>query len=163
MTDLQAKMNYQVAYVPIGVGTFHMESATAAFEATKELLGELAPAYGATLAVPEEMLLTIDALDAYLATINPDLIILQNLTFANGAYASQVLAAFTSCPILLWSLREPVIDGGRLRLNSLTGGFSASNVYHQFRQEPLNYIYGGPAEEAVRRKPCTTLAAASLN
>ncbi len=108
------------------------------------------------------MLLTIDALDAYLATINPDLIILQNLTFANGAYASQVLAAFTSCPILLWSLREPVIDGGRLRLNSLTGGFSASNVYHQFRQEPLNYIYGGPAEEAVRRKLCTTLAAASL-
>ena len=41
----------------------------------------------------------------------PDLIILQNLTFANAAYTYEVLHAFDRAPILLWTLREPGIDG----------------------------------------------------
>ena len=57
--------------------------------------------------------------------------ILQNITFANAAYASEVLKRF-SCPVLLWTLREPVIDGGRLRLNSLTGAYSAGNALAAF-------------------------------
>ena len=76
---------------------------------------------------PEKMLLTIGDLDEFLDKINPDLIVLQNITFANAAYASEVLKRF-SCPVLLWTLREPVIDGGRLRLNSLTGAYSAANA-----------------------------------
>ena len=56
-----------------------------------------------------------------LDTVDPDLIILQNLTFANAAYASEIMHRFRNVPLLLWTLREPVIDGGRLRLNALTG------------------------------------------
>ena len=35
-------------------------------------------------------------------------------------------------------IREPVIDGGRLRLNSLTGAYSAGNALAAFRMVTLN-------------------------
>ena len=109
-------MGFQVAYVPIGVGTFHLESAQIEFEKSIKLLSSLTEEG----VYPEKMLLTLGDLQQFLDGIQPDLIVLQNITFANAAYASEVLKKF-SCPIVLWTLREPVIDGGRLLLNSLTG------------------------------------------
>lgn len=137
---------FQAAYVPIGVGTFHMPSAQAMFDASAELLKSICE----DIAVPEEMLLNTDLLNAFLDTVDPDLIILQNLTFANAAYATEVLHRFHDVPILLWTLREPVIDGGRLRLNALTGAFSAANTIRHFRANPFEYVYGAPDEEKVR-------------
>lgn len=137
---------FQAAYVPIGVGTFHMPSAKEQFAASKELLKSICE----DVRVPDDILLDLDLLNAFLDTVDPDLIILQNMTFANAAYASEVLHRFRNVPILLWTLREPVIDGGRLRLNALTGAFSAANAIRQFRTEPFEYVYGGPQEEQVR-------------
>ena len=54
-----------------------------------------------------------------------------------------------SCPVLLWTLREPVIDGGRLRLNSLTGAYSAANAIKEFRGGEFEYVFGSPEEEEV--------------
>lgn len=110
---------------------------------------------------PKEMLLGIDKLRDFLNQIDPDLIILQNITFANAAFASEVLATF-SCPILLWTLREPAIDGTRLRLNSLTGAYSAANTYRQFRQEPLDYVFGGPEETEVKHTIAAAIRAAKV-
>lgn len=168
---------FEVAYVPIGVGTFHLESAQKEFEKSIALLrsvtenkgtadkantGETACEKNKTrLAVPKEMLLTLDLLKDFLDSIQPDLIVLQNITFANASYASEVLSRF-DCPILLWTLREPVIDGGRLRLNSLTGAFSAANTIKCFREEPFEYIFGSPEEEKVISKVKATVAAAAL-
>jgi len=149
---------FQTAYIPIGVPTFHLESAQKEFEASAELLKDICP----NTAVPKEMLLSLDKLGAFLDTIDPDLIVLQNITFANAAYAMEVLARFKDTPILLWTLREPVIDGGRLRLNSLTGAYSAANAIKQFRSEPIEYIYGSPREDAVRKKISSTVRAAEL-
>ncbi len=137
---------FQAAYVPIGVGTFHMPSAQAMFDASVKLLKDICE----DTAVPDEMLLNTDLLNAFLDTVDPDLIILQNLTFANAAYASEVLHRFKDVPILLWTLREPVIDGGRLRLNALTGAFSAANTIRQFRDRPFEYVYGAPDEDKVK-------------
>lgn len=148
---------FQVAYVPIGVPTFHLESAQKEFEKSIELIQGLTE----HLAAPEEMLLSMDLLKKFLNTIHPDLIILQNVTFANAAYASEVLRRF-DCPILLWTLREPVIDGGRLRLNSLTGAYSAANAFKAFRKEPLNYVFGAPQEEEVISKVGAVIRAAKL-
>ena len=100
---------FQVAYVPIGVPTFHLESAQKEFEKSISLI----QSFCSDAAVPQEMLLSIDKLNGFLDSINPNLIILQNVTFANAAYAGEVLKRF-ECPLLLWTLREPVIDGGRL-------------------------------------------------
>ena len=85
------------------------------------------------------MLLTLDDLRTFLDGLDPDLIVFQNLTFANAAYMSEVLRRF-DCPLLLWTLREPVIDGGRLRLNSLTGAYSASSS----STVPSSFIFPAP-------------------
>ncbi len=148
---------FQVAYIPIGVPTFELVSAKKEFDKSVELLKGLSDG----VAVPEEMLLSLDLLDTFLDTIHPDLIVLQNITFANAAYASEVLKRF-DCPLLLWTLREPVIDGGRLRLNSLTGAYSAANAIRSFRQEEFEYVFGAPQEEAVKHQIAATIEAARL-
>ena len=132
-------------YVPAGVPTFHMESAEDAFRRSCALLRAL----DASVVCPEEKLLSVEALGAYLAPLQPDLIIFQNLTFANSAYISEVLRRF-DCPVVLWTLREPVIDGGRLRLNSLTGAYSAANAMRAFGNRPFVYVFGAPEEARVR-------------
>ncbi len=149
---------FQVAYLPIGVPTFHLESAQKAFDESAKLLRSLE----LNTAVPQEMLLSVDKLSAFMDVIDPDLIVLQNVTFANAAYASEVLHRFKDVPILLWTLREPVIDGGRLRLNSLTGAYSAANAIRHFRSEPFTYVYGAPEEEKVIAKVKATVRAAKL-
>lgn len=148
---------FQVAYVPIGVPTFHLESAQKEFEASVAMLKGITE----DVVYPKEMLLSLDLLREFLGEISPDLIVLQNITFANAAYAGEVLKAF-DCPLLLWTLREPVIDGGRLRLNSLTGAYSAANAIRSFRREPFTYVFGSPGEEEVVRRVSAAVAAARL-
>ena len=149
---------FEIAYLPIGVGTFHLESARAEFEQSAALLRSL----DGNVRVPDDLLLTVDRLSAFLETVSPDLIVLQNATFANGAYAEEVLARFPNAPILLWTLREPVIDGGRLRLNSLTGAYSAANAIRRFREGPFEYVFGSPAEDAVQKRVAAVVRAARL-
>ena len=50
--------NFNVAYVPIGVPTFHLESAQIEFNKSIELLSSVTD----NLTVPDEMLLSIDKL-----------------------------------------------------------------------------------------------------
>lgn len=149
---------FTAAYIPIGVGTFHMPSAEKLFEESKALLTGICE----TTVCPEKMLLNTDLLKEYLDTIDPDLIILQNLTFANGAYAAEIMHRFRNVPLIMWTLREPVIDGGRLRLNALTGAFSAANTIRQFKDTPFEYVYGSPAEEKVIDTIRRTYAAARV-
>lgn len=148
---------FQVAYVPVGVPTFHLESAQKEFEKSIDLLNTITDA----AIVPDKMLLSIQDLTIFLDTIEPSLIILQNITFANAAYASEVLKRF-SCPVLLWTLREPVIDGGRLRLNSLTGAYSAGNALAAFRDGNFEYIFGAPQEERTKKTISACIRAAWL-
>ncbi len=150
---------FQVAYIPIGVPTFHLESAQVEFDNSIAMLKDIS----ADCVFPDKMLLSLPDLTAFLETINPDLIVLQNNTFANAAYASEVLKRFT-CPVLLWTLREPVIDGGRLRLNSLTGAYSAANAIREFRSESTTfpYIFGAPTEDEVKGYVKSVITAAKI-
>lgn len=150
-------MSFQVAYVPIGVGTFHLESAQAEFDKSVQLLQSLTE----DGIYPDKMLLTLDDLTAFLDSIHPNLIVLQNITFANAAYATEVLKRF-DCPILLWTLREPVIDGGRLRLNSLTGAYSAANAIRAFREGEFEYLFGAPGDEETRQEIGAAIRAAKI-
>jgi L-fucose isomerase-like protein len=144
-------------YIPAGVPTFHLESAKEQFEASKKLLCGI----DGRVAVPDDMLLSIDAINAFLDTVQPDLVIFQNLTFANSSYISAVLHR-TDCPVLLWTLREPVIDGGRLRLNSLTGAYSAANAMRAFGGRCFEYVFGAPDEGRVRDEISASIKAAEL-
>ncbi len=152
------KKSFQAAYVPIGVPTFHLESAGKEFEKSVGLLREIC----GDVRVPDEMLLSLDKLNTFLDTLDPDLIVLQNITFANAAYTQEIIHRFPNVPVVLWALREPVIDGGRLRLNSLTGAYSAGNTLRQLKKEPVDFIFGAPGEEKVRRKLTAAVKAAEL-
>ncbi len=149
-------MKFNPVYIPIGVPTFHLESAGKLFEESKSLLGSI----DENTVCPDEMLLSIDKLDAFLDTVEPDLAIVQNVTFANGAYIAEVLRKF-DCPVLLWTLREPVVDGTRLRLNSLTGAFSAANMLKSF-DRPFRYVFGSPEEDDVRKSVRAAVDAARV-
>lgn len=149
-------MNFEVLYIPIGVPTFHLESAKREFDKSKELLWGI----DKNILAPDEMLLDINRLNDFLSDKNPNLVIVQNVTFANGAYISQVLRKF-DCPVLLWTLREPENNGGRLCLNSLTGAFSAGNVLKSFGRN-FEYVLGSPDEEAVKKKISSVVSAAKL-
>ena len=149
-------MSFQFAYIPIGVPTFHLESAQKAFDDSVSLLRAIDP----DVRVPEEMLLSLDKLNTFLDTLSPDFVIVQNVTFANAAYMSAVLRRF-SCPVLLWTLREPVIDGGRLRLNSLTGAYSAANIMRACDRK-FSYVFGAPAEETTVRAIRACVSAAKV-
>ncbi|MBE6818718.1 MAG: fucose isomerase [Ruminococcaceae bacterium] len=146
----------ELAYLPIGVPTFHLESAGKEFEKSVELLKEIDPA----VKVPAEMLLSIDKLHSFTDTLHPDLVVVQNITFANGAYMTEILRTF-DCPVMLWTLREPVIDGGRLRLNSLTGAYSAANMLASFGRA-FGYVFGAPREPQVKEKIAAFVRAVSL-
>lgn len=149
--------DFTPVYIPAGVGTFHMESAQDRFEASVRLLRSIDPAF----VCPEDKLLSVAALDEYIAGLEPDAIVFQNLTFANAAYMSEVLRHFR-CPVLLWTLREPVIDGGRLRLNSLTGAYSAANALMSFGIENFEYVFGAPEEASVAEAVSAFIRAARI-
>ena len=150
-------MSFCPVYIPVGVPTFHLESAQDQFDRSVKLLKGIDEAF----VVPDKMLLSIDDLRAYMEGLQPDLIVFQNLTFANAAYMSEVLRRF-DCPMLLWTLREPVIDGGRLRLNSLTGAYSAANTLRAFDDRPFAYAFGAPEEESVIRAVTASAEAARV-
>lgn len=133
--------DFKGVYVPVGVPTFDLESAQVQFELSAGLLKEIDPDF----ICPEQILLSPDELCSFLSRQAPDFIVFQNVTFAGSAYAAEVLRRF-DCPVLLWTLREPVIDGGRLRLNSLTGAYSAANTFRAFRNRTFEYVFGAPDE-----------------
>lgn len=146
----------KIIYVPIGVPTFHLESARREFDRSVKLLQTIDP----DILCPEDMLLSLDSLTAFLEGKDPDLAIVQNVTFANAAYISQVLRQ-CDCPILLWTLREPASNGGRLCLNSLTGAFSAGNTLTAMGRT-FDYLLASPDEPAAERKIRTVIAATAL-
>ena len=150
-------MSFTPVYIPVGVPTFHLESAQDQFERSVKLLRSV----DGNFVVPGEMLLSLDKLRGYMQGLQPDLIVFQNLTFANAAYMSEVLRRF-DCPVLLWTLREPVIDGGRLRLNSLTGAYSAANTLRAFGDRPFSYVFGAPEEKETVQAVRASVAAARV-
>lgn len=149
--------SFTPVYVPVGVPTFHMPSADEAFAKSRETLKLCDPGF----VCPADKLLSVEALREYLEPLQPDLIVFQNLTFANAAYMSEVLRRF-DCPVILWTLREPVIDGGRLRLNSLTGAYSAANALRAFDDRPFVWVYGAPEEPKTLNDLLNYVAAARV-
>ena len=138
-------MNFKAVYIPVGVPTYHLETAQDQFERSCAMLRTVDPDF----VCPSEMLLGLDKLRDYLEGKEPDLVVFQNLTFANAAFMSQVLRRF-DCPVLLWTLREPMSeDGGRLRLNSLTGAYSAANALAAFDGKAFHWCFGAPEEASV--------------
>ncbi|GHU88341.1 fucose isomerase [Bacteroidia bacterium] len=97
---------------------------------------------------PDGLLTSPETLSDFVETVgHPDLIIYQCTTFIGGDFVTELTRRF-SCPVIVWSLREPSIDGGRLKLNSLTGAFSAGNSLYM-QECDYHFIFGNPDEPSV--------------
>lgn len=132
-------------FVPLARTTFYMPSAEDIFYKSKDLLSQIFP----KIEMPDNLLTDVDDLANFLEKVNsPDVLIYQTTTFIGAEFMYELIRKF-DCPIIIWSVREPTIDGTRLKLNSLTGAFSAANsIYAQ--NNDYDFIWGNPDEQRVQ-------------
>jgi len=150
-------MNPKIIFLPLARTTFSMPDATENFNKSCQMLEGLVE----NLQRPQEMLTSPEMLSDYLATVvSPDLVIYQCTTFIGGDFVTEITQRF-NCPVVVWSLREPSIDGGRLKLNSLTGAFSAGNSLYM-QERGYRFVFGNPDEPAVIQTFGQTLAALGI-
>lgn len=150
-------MKQTILYLPIGVPTFDLEAANNVFESSKDVLKTISP----DVLSPKDMLLSPDDLKTFISDKNPDLIVLQNVTFAPSNYAEIVFESF-QCPMILWTVKEPSINGTRLRLNALTGAFSAGYAHKRSGTGKLFYLFGDPDDPSIRTELRHTVRAIAL-
>jgi L-fucose isomerase-like protein len=150
-------MELNVVFIPLARVTFSMPDAESNFRKSCALVEGL----GGNINRPSGLLTSPGMLSDFADTIvQPDLIIYQCTTFVGGDFISELTRRF-DCPIIIWALREPSIDGGLLKLNSLTGAFSAGNsLYSQNRN--FQFVFGNPDEPEVGKKLLLTGQALNL-
>ena len=142
-------------YLPIGVPTFDQDAARAVYDASLAALRDC----DANVLAPESPLLSSAKVAEFVQGKQADLVVLQNATFANGQYTAEVLRQL-DCPVLLWTPEEPASDG-RLKLNALTGAFSAGNMLTSFGR-PFVYVYGSADDASTKRSLAAVYAAAKV-
>lgn len=147
----------KVAFFPLARTTFYMPSAEENFTLSCKMLEEVFP----HIQKPQGLLTTPEMLGEYADSLeNLDLIIYQCTTFIGSEFVMELTRRF-SCPIVVWAVREPSIDGGRLKLNSLTGAFSASNCIAAHGRH-MEFVFGNPGEACVKEKFSTLQAALKM-
>lgn len=137
-----------ILYLPIGRKTFDLAAGEIYRSQSMRWLEES----GHTIIAPNEILTSVEELEQFLqseASTNIDTILYQSVTFADGEFIVKALEFFKE-PVIVWSVREPSV-GGRLRLNSLTGGNSTSNVLRNHRH-PFSFVFGNPDEERLQKE-----------
>ncbi len=86
-----------------------------------------------------------------------DALIVQFSTFTDGRFLTNIVNAL-DLPLLVWSLPEPEV-GGRLRLNSLTGGNLAASILARLGRQ-FKVVYRLPGDAQARAEIEPWLAAA---
>jgi L-fucose isomerase-like protein len=137
-----------VAYFPIGRKTFDMETAERYFHESLGLLKSNCE----HLMAPEQILTSVDELSEFIQqqrSFQPEFIVFQMITFADAEFIAKVMEHYPSQPVHIWSVREPAV-GGRLRLNSLTGGNSTCNALKYFERD-FDFMLGNATEPGIIR------------
>lgn len=105
-----------------------------------------------TCYAPERILTEIDEVERFVeqhAHQGIDVIIYQSVTFADATFVKRVIELLPHM-VIVWSVREPSV-GGRLRLNSLTGGNSTCNTL-KLEGRYFRFIFGNPDEQKVHER-----------
>lgn len=138
-------MKLNVAFFSNGRLTFSVPDAEANRKASVRMLETV---FG-SIQTSEDLLTSPEMVGQFADTIpnTVDLVIYQCSTFIGADFMTEITRRF-GCPVVVWSVREPSIDGGRLKLNSLTGAFSAGNCL--FSQGiSYQFVFGNPDEAQV--------------
>ncbi|MCA0991545.1 sulfoquinovose isomerase [Pseudalkalibacillus hwajinpoensis] len=137
-----------ILYVPIGRKTFDLEAGELQRKKSSEFLHSVTK----NVIEPEEIITSPEDLEAFLENVNSDDVIAsiyQSVTFADGEFV-EALIKKVEAPVIVWSVREPSV-GGRLRLNSLTGGNSTSHVL-RCANHPFSFVFGNGDEAQVQKR-----------
>lgn len=137
-----------ILYLPVGRKTFDLQSANEKRTNTSSFLNKL----NINVIEPKEILTEIESLKTFITNHKNEsasLIVYQNATFTDAQFIQTIINKLR-VPIIVWSVREPSV-GGRLRLNSLTGGNSASH-YLRSENHPFTFIYGDADENQTQEQ-----------
>ncbi|KUO48898.1 MAG: hypothetical protein APF76_09625 [Desulfitibacter sp. BRH_c19] len=134
-------------FFPLGRDKWDMEVAGDYFQRSCNILKVLHPSF----IVPTNILTDVDMIKNYLGEQSMiDFALIQITTFVDATMAIDI-AESLSCPILLWCIKEPSVNGTRLRLNSLTGCYSFGNALMNFDKK-FDYIFGNPEDSTFQKK-----------
>ncbi len=146
--------------MPVGRTNFHMETAEKYFADSVKFLNELSP----SIVSPKNIISEPSDLAEFLIEEQKngkfDLVIFQNSTFVDNTFALEVVKQ-TSAPVVLWCVKEPKANGSRLKLNSMTGVYSAANAFCA-SERTFELLYGAPFEESLKEDLLIHIKAASL-
>lgn len=149
-------MDFQTVYLPIGVPSYDLDEAKMKFNDSVSMLKQV----DKNIVIPDGPIVSLGEIRSFLKDKNPKFAIVQNLTFATGTFITEILRKI-DCPVLLWTIPEPVIDGQKLRLNSLTGAYSAANVMQNLGKN-FCYVIGSTFADETADKIKAALLAAKL-
>lgn len=138
----------KILYLPIGRKTFDLEAAEKKRKDTSAYLNQLRY----HIVEPENIITSTEELEGFLQRVqyeNISLVIYQSVTFADAEFIQKTIEIL-NVPVIVWSVREPSV-GGRLRLNSLTGGNSVSHFLRS-ANHPYRFIYGNVTEENLQKR-----------
>ncbi len=152
--------NIRIAFVPACRTNFHMETAEKYFADSVKFLAEIS----SDIVCPKAMLTEPSHVAEFLKEEqkkgNFDLVIFQNTTFTDNRFALEVIN-LTSASVVLWCPEEPRADGGRLKLNSLTGVYSAANAFCA-NGRSFELLHGAPFDKELKENILIHIKAASL-
>lgn len=151
-------LDTKIIYLPIGRKTFDLEVAE---EYRKESLLWLKD-HCEKVYAPDEILTSVEELNNFLKEISGksiDVILYQCVTFADAEFIMNTINQFSQS-VIVWSVREPSV-GGRLRLNSLTGGNSTCHTL-KVHKRPFRFVFGNPDETDLQNRLLTGLKVESL-
>ena len=151
----------KTGYIVTGSSHFDPSYANATRRKSIELLNTL----GTDILCPESIACDLDGLAPIVSDLKREgvgLLIVQAGSFSWDNLIAHIATQMPDVPLVLWAVREPPMDGGMLKVNSLCSimmnGAACAKLGKEFR-----FIYGNPDDSRVRESlACTIRAAKAL-
>lgn len=136
-----------IVYLPIGRKTFNLEAGEKYRKESQSFLeSQCSKVYA-----PNSILTSVEDMESFINGISKnkiDIVVYQSITFADAEFVVKLMEKFSHL-VIVWSVREPDV-GGRLHLNSLTGGNSTCHTLKN-HCHPYRFIFGNPNDMSVQQ------------
>lgn len=149
-------MEFKALYLPIGTTSYNMDEAKMKFNDSVSMLRQV----DKNIVIPDGPLTSLESVLKFIKDERPSLVIVQNITFAGGNYITEI-ARNVDCPVLLWAIPEPVVDGQKIRLNSISGAYTAANIMENIGRE-FSFVVGSTFDDETGKRIGAVLTASKL-
>ena len=150
--------DFKIGYIVTGSSHFDPSFARATRASSLELLRGL----DAQVIAPEGIACDLESLAPMVAELRRQdvgLLIVQAGSFSWDNLIASIVSEMPSAPLVLWAVKEPPMDGGMLKVNSLCSimmnGAACAKLGKDFR-----FVYGNPGDARARESlACAARAA----